>query len=72
MFIRCWVSRHSAGQGPANVLPAASELEIAMLGRWGEVFGDDVVAAMIDRLVHRGMNASGSIFVETGSLFDRR
>ena len=21
-------------------------------GRWGEVFGDDVVAAMIDRLVH--------------------
>jgi DNA replication protein DnaC len=22
-------------------------------GRWGEVFADDVVAAMIDRLVHR-------------------
>ena len=21
-------------------------------GRWGEVFGDDTVAAMIDRLVH--------------------
>ena len=21
-------------------------------GRWGEVFGDEVVAAMIDRLVH--------------------
>jgi DNA replication protein DnaC len=21
-------------------------------GRWGEVFGDDIVAAMIDRLVH--------------------
>jgi hypothetical protein len=40
------------------VLPPASELEIAMLGRSGEVFGDDVVAAaMIDRLVHRGMNA---------------
>jgi DNA replication protein DnaC len=22
------------------------------IGRWGEVFGDDVVAAAIDRLVH--------------------
>jgi len=23
-----------------------------VFGRWGEVFGDDVVGAMIDRLVH--------------------
>jgi len=49
MFIHCWVSRHSAGQGPAIVLAPASELEIAMPARWAEVFGDDVVAAMTDR-----------------------
>ncbi len=48
------------------MLPPASELEIAMLGRWGEVFGDDVVAAMIDRLVHRGMNAKRVNFQPSG------
>ena len=57
------------------MLPPASQLEIAMLGRWGEVFGDDfVAAAMIDRLVHRGMNANrvNCQPVEKGSIFDRR
>jgi DNA replication protein DnaC len=36
---------------PSTGMPAATSSKV--FGRWGEVFGDDVVAAaMIDRLVH--------------------
>jgi hypothetical protein len=46
-------SSHNARGGPASpgrwVIAASNK----PFGRWGEVFGDDVVAAaMIDRLVH--------------------
>jgi DNA replication protein DnaC len=52
----------STGQGGANLFfqLVSSRYERASLivtsnkvfGRWGEVFGDDVAAAMIDHLVH--------------------
>jgi DNA replication protein DnaC len=38
----------SARYERANLIVTSSK----PFGRWGEVFGDDVVAAMIDRLVH--------------------
>lgn len=41
-----WIEYDSC-QPPAHHLPANKPF-----ARWGEVFGDDVVAAMIDRLVH--------------------